>query len=340
MKHWLRLTAVATALAFAVPAGAQDALKATWTDPDDPANGAVSAQMHMLKDGIERFSGGKYDVELYPNGQLGDQRSMVQQVRRGTIQFANIASGVLASLYAPELGIVDLPFLFDSRAHFAATMDVDSPFMKKLLDQVAADTGVRVLDLTPFGFRNLTTADTAVAKPEDLAGLKIRTMEIVPHQEMVTAMGGTPVPIPFLELYTSLQTGVVDGEENTPYNIIAQRFYQVQKHMTETQHVMTVGALITNEEWYQSLSDEDKAALRHAVEEARIAHDGIGAISDYLSVAKLKDEGMEVTTLSPEELQAFRDATIEPTKQWAIDNFGEEFVNGFFAHMEEAGQGY
>jgi len=322
----------AAVMLLALPALGEP-LKATWTDPDDPANAPVAAQLNILKDAANRFSGGEIEIELYPNGQLGDQRAMVQQVRRGTIHFANIASGVLASLYAPELSIVDMPFLFKSRAHFRATMDAEHPIMAELFDKVAADTGVRVLSLNPYGFRNITTKGTPVHSPEDLAGLKIRTMEIVPHQEMVRAMGATPVPIPYLELYTSLQTGVVDGQENPPSNIILMRFYQVQDNMIETQHVMTTGAVITNEEWWQGLSADNRKAIRAALKEAELAHDGIGAVKDYLGVNTLREEGMTVYTPTTEEMTAFREAAIEPTKAWAREELGEDFVNAFFDHM-------
>ncbi|EPX85282.1 TRAP transporter substrate-binding protein [Salipiger mucosus] len=333
MTYGMKAALLASAMLVAGPLAAQERLKATWTDPDDPTTAPVTAYMHVLEDQVERLTGDAYDVELYPNGQLGDQRAMVQQVSRGSLHFANIASGVLASLGYPELGIVDMPFLFKSRAHFNATMNRDNPFIAKLLDDVAAETGVRVISLHPYGFRNMTTKDTAVMEPADMDGLRMRTMEVVPHQKMMEALGATPVPIPYLELYTSLQTGVVDGQENPPSNIIMQRFYQVQGHMTETQHVMTVGAVITNEEWWQGLDEGERKAILAADAEASLAHDGIGAVQDLLGVQTLRDEGVEVHTPGPEQMEAFRAATVEPTKAWASEQFGEEFVSEFFAHM-------
>ena len=317
----------------AVPAMAQEKLKATWTDPDDPTTAPVTAYMHVFQSQVARLAGDSFAVELYPNGQLGDQRAMVQQISRGSLHFANIASGVLASLGYPRLGIVDLPFLFKSRAHFNATMNRDNPFIKELMDDVASETGIRVISLHPYGFRDMTTKDTPVHSPADMKGLRMRTMEVVPHQQMMEALGATPVPIPYLELYTSLQTGVVDGQENPPTNILLQRFYQVQGNMTLTQHVMTVGAVITNEDWWQSLDDEQRKAILAADAEGSLAHDGIGGVQDLLGVQKIRDEGVEVYTPTPAEMEEFHAATIEPTKAWAVDQFGEEFVTGFFDHM-------
>jgi tripartite ATP-independent transporter DctP family solute receptor len=334
MKHTLRSVVLASAVTVAaLPGFAQERLKATWTDPDDPTTAPVTAYMHVLQDQIEKLAGTDFKVELYANGQLGDQRAMVQQVSRGSLHFANIASGVLASLGYPELGIVDMPFLFKSRAHFDATMNRNEPYITALLDNVAKETGIRVISLHPYGFRDMTTKATPVRSPADMQGLRMRTMEVVPHQKMMLALGATPVPIPYLELYTSLQTGVVDGQENPPSNILLQRFYQVQGNMTQTHHVMTVGAVITNEAWWQSLADEQRKAIIAADAEASLAHDGIGAVQDLLGVQKIRDEGVAVYTPTPAEMEEFRAATVEPTKAWAIEQFGSEFVDGFLQHM-------
>jgi len=338
----MRLVAVLLAGAIMFSAGLanaqQTALKITWTDPDDPTTVATAAEMRVLKSSLERFSGGKIVGELYPNGQLGDQKSMIQQVRRGTIGIANIASGVLASLYSPKLGIVDLPFLFKSRAHLRRALAIDDPLIKTLLDEVAKDSGIRILSLTPYGFRYLTTSDKQVHEPRDMAGMKIRTMEVVPHQEMIKALGASPVPIPYLELYTSLQTGVVTGEENTPSNIIQQKFYQVQKYLTETQHVMTVGAVIANEEWYQKLTPELRQAVIDAVREADLAHDGVGAIQDELALEKLKTLGMTVYTPNPAQMAEFRSSVEKPVRAWATGQWGKDFVDNFYLKLETAAQ--
>lgn len=326
--------ALTTGLA-AMPASAEQTVRAAWADPNDAQVAPTSAFMQVFEASLERFSGGEFDVQLFPNGQLGDQAATVQQVRRGDIQFANVVSGVVASLLYDRLSVLDMPYLFDSRSHFRAAMASDTPFISALLDDVAEETGVRILFLQPYGFRNMTTSGTQVKAPADLEGLKMRTMSVVPHQKMMEALGATPVPIPFLELYTSLQTGVVDGQENTPANIVIQNFDQVQGYMSETQHVMTTAAFITNEAWFQGLSEKERNAILHAGEEAMLAYDGTGAVQDMLSVAKIRDKGVKVYAPSPEEMAAFRKAVAEPTRAWAVENFGEAFVSDFFAHMAQ-----
>ncbi|SDU32954.1 TRAP transporter substrate-binding protein [Stappia sp. ES.058] len=336
MRKFATGAALALVMGLAVPqASAEQTVRAAWADPNDAQIAPTSAFMQVFEASLERFSGGEFDVELFPNGQLGDQAATVQQVRRGDIQFANVVSGVVASLLYERLSVLDMPYLFASRSHFRAAMDADTPFISKLMDDVAEETGVRILFLQPYGFRNMTTSSTLVKGPADLDGLKMRTMSVVPHQKMMESLGATPVPIPFLELYTSLQTGVVDGQENTPANIVIQNFDQVQGYMSETQHVMTTAAFITNEAWFQGLSDDERTAILHAGEEAMLAYDGTGAVQDMLSVAKIRDKGVEVYTPSPEEVAMFREAVSGPTRAWAEENFGEAFVSDFFAHMAE-----
>ena len=328
------------ALAGVAPAKAQETvLKYSYVDEDKPAQNPSAAHAYVFKDTLEKLTGGKIKVEIYPNGQLGDQRSSVQQVRKGIIGVANISSGVLASLYYPQLGVVDLPFLYKSCSNMRDVLSTDRPFIQKMVDNVAAKTGIRILSFDPYGFRYMTTSKTPIHGPKDMNGLQMRTMEIVPHQQMMKALGATPVPIPFLELYTSLQTGVVDGEENTPVNILQQKFYQVQKYLSLTGHLMTVGAILVNEKWYQSLTPDLRQDVQEAEREADLAYAGVGAVQDTLALQELKDKGMTIVTPTPEQLAKFRKETVGPAKTWAEKQYGKDFVDGFFANLQEVDSG-
>lgn len=331
------ITAI-VALALGLSCGAAEAqeytLKYSFADVDQPASNAAAAHAYVFKETLERLSGGRIEVDVFPNGQLGDARSMAQQVRRGTIDVASFSSGVFASLYYPELGIIDLPFLYATRADMVEKLSTHQPFIAELLDDVAESTGVRILGFEPYGFRNFTTADTPIHRPEDMQGLKMRTQEIVPHQELMRALGASPTPIPFLELYSALQTGVVDGEENPLATIQQQKFYQVQKHLTLSGHLMTIAAIFVNEAWYAGLPDDLRAAVDQANAEASLAYAGVGATQDVLALDQLEEEGMTIYALSPEERQAFRDATAKPLREWAIDEYGDEFAQGFFDYLD------
>ncbi|KXF74709.1 hypothetical protein ATN84_22710 [Paramesorhizobium deserti] len=337
MKSILLAFVASAAMLIAGTASAQEyTIKYCFADVDQPGENAAAAHAYVFKDALERLSGGRMKVDLFPNGQLGDAKSMAQQIRRGTIGVASFSSGVFASLYYPKLGVLDLPFLYSTRAQMVDTLSTDNDYMRKLVDDIAAETGVRILGFEPYGFRNFTTASREIREPADLAGLKMRTQEIVPHQEMMRALGATPTPIPFMELYSSLQTGVVDGEENPLATILQQKFYQVQKHLTLSGHLMTIAGIFVNEKWYQSLPDDLKTAVVAANKEASLAYAGIGAVQDVLALKALQENGMQAYAPTAEQMAKFRDATTGTVRGWAEKEYGKEFVGGFFSHVETA----
>lgn len=302
----------------------------------DPNKQSSSAKAEVFKAELEKLSAGRIKVEIFPSGQLANLRSSVQQVRKGTIHIADISSGVLASLYYPPLEIVDMPYVFSSRATARMVLDNQNPFTKKLIEDCAKKTGIRILSLGPFGFRHMTNNVRPIRTPDDMKGLKMRTMEIVPHMKLMESLGATPVPIPWLELYTSLQTKVVDGEETTVQNITMGKLYQVQKYLTLTGHVMGVGAFLCNEKWYQSLPDDLKTALVEAEKVARLTYDGFGELLDTVGTEKVKSRGMQVYSPTPQEMQMFRDKANPYVRKWMEKKHGREFVSEFLASVKAA----
>ncbi|MDK2885149.1 TRAP transporter substrate-binding protein [Pseudothermotoga sp.] len=310
-------------------------MKFGWIDPPDPYSNPTSAYAVTLKSEVERLSGGRIKVELYPAGQLGDQRSSVEQVRKGTIEACNISSGVLASAYYPPLELVDMPFLFTSYEH--VRLVVNSDFMKNLIEDCAKKTGIRILSLQPFGFRHIFNSRRPIKVPSDLKGLKIRTMEIVPHMKLIEAAGGTPTPMPMLELYTALQTKVVDGAENTISNILAQKYYQVQKYLTLTGHLMGIGATIINEEWFQSLPSDLKAALVEGEKTAWLVYSGIGQLVSDVKLDELKKK-MEVYVPTTKEIELWKEKTQPYVKEYLVEKLGKDLVDEFLKIVDEARQ--
>ena len=282
----------------------------------DPMMQSSSAKAVVFKAQLEKLSGGRIKVDIYAGGPLGGQQSSVQQVRKGTIQIADISSGVLASLYYPPLEILDLPYLFSSRATARMALDDKQPLIRKLTEDCARRTGIRILSLGPFGFRHMTNNIRPIRTPEDMKGLKMRTMEIVPHMKLMESFGATPVPVGWLELYTSLQTNVVDGEETTLQNIVMGKLYQVQKHLTLTGHLMGVGAFLCNEQWYQSLPDDLRVALVEAEMTARLTYDGFGELLDTLALDKLRRCGMQIYSPTSEQIEMFRQAALPHLRSW------------------------
>jgi len=302
----------------------------------DPMVQASGAHAVVFKAELERLSKGRIRVDIFPAGQLAGQVSSVQQVRKGTIHMADISSGVLASLYYEPLEILDMPYLFSSRAVARIVLDNQNPFTRKLIDDCAKKTGVRILAFGTFGFRHMTNNVRPITVPQDMQGLKMRTMEIVPHMKLMESLGATPVPVPWLELYTSLQTNVVDGEETTLQNMAMGKLYQVQKHLTLTEHLMGVGAFLCNEKWYKSLPDELRRAVVEAEQVALLTYDGFGKLLDTVALEELQNRGMEIHKPTPHQMQMFKDKALPQVRRWMEEKHGKEFVAEFFAAIKAA----
>lgn len=301
----------------------------------EPMLQCSSAAAVVFKAELEKLSRGRIRVDVHPGGQLGGLRSSVNQVKKGTIHIADISSGVLASLYYEPLEILDIPYLFSSRATARIALDRSNPVIRRLVEDCAEKTGIRILSLDPFGFRHMTNNVRSIRTPADMKGLKIRTMEIVAHRKLMESFGAQAVPVPWLELYTSLQTNVVDGEETTLQNMIMGKLYQVQEHLTLTGHLMGVGAILCNEKWYQSLPDDLRTAVVEAEEVARLTYDGFGELLDTLALEKLKSK-MQVHELTAQQTQMFRDTAVPYIRKYMEEKYGRQLVSEFLASVEAA----
>jgi C4-dicarboxylate-binding protein DctP len=310
-------------------------IKYSHAGPANPTLQSSSGAAVVFKHELEKLSNGRIRVDVYPSGQLGGLRSSVHQVRKGTIHLSDISSGVLASLYYPPLEILDMPYVFSSRASAMAALDGDNPVMKQLIEDCAEKTGIRLLSLAPFGFRSMTNNVRPIRTPADMKGLKVRTMEIVAHRELMESFGARAMPVPWLELYTSLQTNVVDGEETTPQNLLMGKIFQVQKHLTLTNHLMGVGAILCNEQWYQSLPDDIRANLLEAQDVARDAYNRFGEHLDAIALAKIKSR-IQVHEPTPEQMQMFRGAAVPHMRKYMEDRYGQKLVTEFLATTRAA----
>lgn len=217
-----------------------------------------------FKEVVEAESNGSIEVDLFPDNQLGDDRVVIETTQFGDIDIGVSSTSPLATMYA-DFYLFDAPYLFLSNEEAYAALDGEVG--QKVLDGLE-DIGLKGLAFWENGFRNFTNNETAVSKPEDVKGLKIRTMENEVHLEAWKALGANPTPMAFTELFTALQQGTVDGQENPLGIIDANKFHEVQKYVSLTQHVYTPYVVTMNLEKYNSLSDEQKAAIEKAVEES------------------------------------------------------------------------
>lgn len=291
-------------------------MKVTWSESADPFEHMVSAGMYVFKKCVEEYTGGSIEVKLYPAGQLGDAKSTLEQVKEGVIQGCmSIPSGLIAGRYYPDFYIFDVPYLFSNCAVAWEVLNPNSEFIKNISDDLTKKTGLRLLVLGIEGMRHFTNDVRPIKSPDDLKGLKIRTMEVPAHMEMVKALGGSPIPVPWLELYTALQTGVVDGEENPISNINYMKFYEVQKYLTLDGHITLLDAFVINDKWFNSQSDSNQKAILQAAEMMALAHRGMNEILEGKGL-ELLQEKMEVTFLTAQEKEAFKEACQGPVIEY------------------------
>ncbi|MDN5300908.1 MAG: hypothetical protein PWQ60_422 [Thermoanaerobacteraceae bacterium] len=255
---------------------------------------------------IEEKTNGKVKIELYPASQLGNEREILEGIKLGTIEIGTLSSGALPGIF-PEILAVSVPYLFPDRE--TAYKFYDGPMGKELADIMLNKNGLMILSWGENGIRCFTNNVRPIKRPEDLKGLKIRTMENPAHMEMVKALGATPVAIPFSEVYTALAQKTVDGEENPPSLVQSMRFYEVQKYMTLDYHVYDPLVFIMNESKFKSLPEDIQKVLEEeAVKWAQLERK-MSQEQDKRDIEFMKGKGLQITELTPEDFEAFKKAT-------------------------------
>lgn len=269
---------------------------------------------------VEEKSGGKLKVEIYPNAQLGSDRQAIESVINGSIEMSVPGGPVLSGFYEKFM-VYDLPFLFDTRE--AAYAACDGELKDKLSEKLLESQNIRILGIGENGFRHITTNKGPIKEPKDLKGLKIRTMESPNHMKTFEALGANATPMAFNELFTALQQGTVDGQENPIAIIYTSKLYEVQKYLVLDGHYYVNCPYIVNETFWQSLSSEEQNIIQEAIDET-VKQQRLKLAEQEQEYLKLiKESGIEVNELTPEQREKF----VEETKSvysWFEDTYGDE----------------
>jgi tripartite ATP-independent transporter DctP family solute receptor len=297
---------------------------------------AANNKGHPQVTGMEKFaeivkakSGGKIDVKLFPGGVLGGDVQTVSALQGGVVEMLVLNAGILSS-NVKAFGAVDLPFLFNSGEEADKVMD--GAFGKSLAEKLPA-TGLVGLAYWELGFRNLTNNRRAVTKLEDIKGLKIRTLQSPIPIELFNSLGANAVPLPYTELYTALETGTVDGQENPFANIINAKFYEVQKYLTVTRHQYNPQIVLVSKKFWDGLNEEEKAILQSAATEARDFQRKVSREADAKALDEIKKTGMQVTELNAAETQKIRDAVKPLIDKFSAD-VGADTVSLLFKELD------
>jgi tripartite ATP-independent transporter DctP family solute receptor len=314
----LSLVLLGTNVLYAAP----KTIKLAHLNAQTPFDVGTAAVAAVFKNELEARTGGGITVEIYPSGTLGNERETMEQVKAGITQSYIASIGGVAPFY-PLIDITSMPFAYSSYEIGCALYD--GPFGKEFAEDIRQKTGMRVLGFVPQGFFQFTNSKRPIKSPEDMKGLKMRTMNNPLHMDFMNSLGAAATPVAWAEIYTALQTGVVDGQHNPITVINLGKLYEVQKYVTLSNHMAGLYVWVINDAWFEALSPEEKVAVKGAAESAIIAGRGI----DRLIVATEKglptiEEKMEVYTPTAEELEKFRELAIPAAKAFFAKSLGEE----------------
>ena len=269
---------------------------------------------------LEERSNGAIDVQVYPASQLGNQRDMVEGLQLGTIDICNSMSGIL-SAYLPEIQVFDLPYIWTSREHFYRVLDGEIGTMFK--EELLPPFGFEGLAFFDGGIRSIYNSKHPINTPDDVKGLKIRVPEIPMYIKFIEALGGSATPIATGEIYSALQTGIVDGVENAPIFVNSHKHYEITKYYSYTNHIMTPDIILMGLKVKDKLSAEQLALLKECMLEAQSVQRQEWINQEKEVVDGLIAEGMEFNDVDAEP---FREAVQVVWKDYE-DEIGKDLID-------------
>jgi len=272
---------------------------------------------------VEEKSKGTLEVKIFPLGQLGGERDITEGLQLGTIDLQGTSLGVTGT-FIKVLNIYNLPFIFKGPEHFMKV--THGSLGQGVLNEVIKEgekVNLKPLSIAGPAFRVPMNNVRPITKLEDFKGLKIRTMEVPLHKDAYRALGASPVPLPFGELYTALKTGVVDGNENGPATLEAMKFYEVQKYITYLPILSNGGAFLMSLKTFNKLSPEHQKVIMESVPAWTKAMDEECLRQDKEALTKMEAKGTKINYIK--DLKPYIDATA-PVRAEAMKTWPKEWV--------------
>ena len=287
MKLSQLLLAASLAVGFVANAAAQTTMRISISVAQNSHQGVA---IDTFAREVEKRTSGRYKIQTFYSGSLGGERESIEAVQLGTQELTFSSTGPVPN-FVPEARILDIPFLFRDKAHARAVLD--GAIGQEMLGKFESK-GFKALAWGENGVRHMTNNKRAVNAPDDLKGLKMRTMENPVHVTAYKGLGIVTTPMAFPEVFTALQQGTVDGQENPLSVIMAAKFDQVQKHLSLTGHVYSPAIFLMNKGSFDKLSTADKQAFLDAAKEAVKVNRARVDEDDAKGVAELRSKGMQV----------------------------------------------
>lgn len=275
---------------------------------------------HPVSFGVKRFAellaaktGGKFKVQEYPSNMLGNELQQQSALQGGVQEMSAPSTSSLAGI-VKEFGLVDFPFAVSTFEQADALLD--GPLGKALIDKLP-EKGLVALGYWDLGFRNVTNSRRPITKAEDLQGLKLRVIPNPVFLDSFKAFGANPVPMPFAELYGALESKAVDGQENPFAVILSNKFYEVNKYVSATNHVYAANIVLVSKRFWDKLSPAEQKIMNDAANEARAYQRQVSREAAAKAVGELKAKGMAYNDIAPAEQERMRQIVKPVTDKFA-----------------------
>jgi len=307
---------VLNALAAEAPAQQKLVLKASDVHP---AGYPTVVAVEQLGRKLEQATNGRLSVQMYASMQLGGEKEAIEQAQVGAIQLARVSVGALGPVIS-DLNVFNLPFLFRNTAHMQKV--IDGPIGQELLDKVTTNPNAGLIGLCwmDAGARSFYDTRRPIRSIDDLKGLKVRVMGSPMFVDMMNALGGNGVAMGYDQVFSALQTGVVDGAENNPPSFVFDNHYQVAKYFTLTEHLIVPEILVLSRKTWDSLSSEDRELLRRFAREAQSEERALWSAYEQQAIEKAKAAGIQILEVT--DRKPFQEA-VKPV--W--DKYGPRFAD-------------
>ncbi|NEX59567.1 TRAP transporter substrate-binding protein [Noviherbaspirillum galbum] len=277
-----------------------------------------SNQGHAAKffaDDLAKRTGGKLKMKGFGSASLGSDVQMQNALIGGAQEMMVGSTATLVGIDS-DFGVYDLPFIFRNEKEADAILD--GPFGQNLMAKLQ-EKGLVGLVYWENGFRNLTNSKRPIAKMEDLQGIKLRVMQNPVYIDMFKGFGANAIPLAFSELFTAMETGTVDGQENPVTTIQSSKFYEVQKYLSLTKHVYSPWIVLASKKWWDGLSADEKKAIQESAAATRDFERKETRESSAKAIDFLKQKGMQVTVVSDKEIERMQETTRQATQKFASE---------------------
>lgn len=276
-------------------------------------NHPLTEDAHYFADRVKELSDGRINIEIYDNAQLGAEKEAVQGTQMGSIDFVRATTTLLADFNLPKLNVLGLPYVFNDREHCWNVLngDIGKDFLSYISEQ---DTGLVGLWFAEEGQRNMILVNGPVSQLSDLQGRKIRVNNAGLMIDAINAMGASAVPMAYTEVYSSLQSGVIEGLENIASGYNSAAHYEVAPYYTMSRHITTVDVICVNEELWNSMSAEDQEIILQASADTQVFAKENAERAEATAMEELAEKGVTITEV--DDIEEWKEALQPVTEKY------------------------